>query len=569
MVIAINNGVKVLPFLGDLCPASERRDECMHSSFARNSHSGRTDSALCSSELPGFDRLAPPFTSTNKRVQKLCAHSGEIFYLLIKSHRDRQPQNARFHPRLFFTKTYADVSTAMAAAVSCMHKTPSSSFTSLKPAPKLGFLGYTLAGNSFNYLSGETLSATVSKHSPLSKAPPLPVPLFLPLARRATRPHLYLCRAAAGGAEGPPLESRGRAEEGEGDLADVSKHSQGEDATSQLAAICGTLVTIFPLWVGLATGAALWRPGLFLWLRGRLLVGALALTMLGERPLTRSPPQPPPLRSPRSLCSPLSVSSVMPLLGALIAATHQLSKPYALGIILAGPVWTNGMRRCGGGAGTASNIVTYLARGNVALSVLMTAASTLLAVVMTPVLTASLAGQLVPVDGAALFLSTVQVVLLPVVTGVAAAHYFPRAVKKISIVAPLVAVLTVAAMVGSAIASNAAAIRVTGGSLAFAVLCLHGGGFALGFLMSRILGFDPPTSRTISIEVGMQNSVLGVVLATQHFSDPLIAAPCAASSLCHSVVGSLLAAFWRFQSERESRAAKKLVDEGEGSLKIS
>lgn len=236
--------------------------------------------------------------------------------------------------------------------------------------------------------------------------------------------------------------------------------------------------------------------------------------------------------------------TVMPLLGAAIASSQGLPQAYALGIIL--------VACCPGG--TASNIVTFLARGNVALSVLMTAASTFMAVVMTPLLTSLLAGQLVPVDGGALFVSTLQVVLAPVVAGVAAAHYFPRTVKRASAFAPLVAVLAVAAVVGSAIASNAAAIRATGGKLAVAVMSLHGGGFFAGYTLARVLGFDVPTARTISIEVGMQNSVLGVVLATQHFADPLTAAPCAASSVCHSVIGSLLAAMWRFQDLNQSKS---------------
>ncbi|KAJ0101412.1 hypothetical protein Patl1_04958 [Pistacia atlantica] len=197
--------------------------------------------------------------------------------------------------------------------------------------------------------------------------------------------------------------------------------------------------------------------------------------------------------------------SVMPISGFLVSKLLNLPSHFAAGLILVGC--------CPGG--TASNIVTYIARGNVALSVLMTAASTLSAVVMTPFLTAKLAGQYVAVDAAGLLMSTLQVVLLPVLAGAFLNQYFPSLVKFVSPLMPPIAVGTVALLCGNAIAQSASAI-----------------------LMSA-------SSRTISIEVGMQNSVLGVVLATQHFGNPLTAVPCAVSSVCHSVFGSVLAGFWR------------------------
>eukprot|EP00850_Spirogloea_muscicola_P018636 SM000173S03005 [mRNA] locus=s173:159440:161354:+ [translate_table: standard] len=230
--------------------------------------------------------------------------------------------------------------------------------------------------------------------------------------------------------------------------------------------------------------------------------------------------------------------TVMPAIGALVASSFSLPRPFALGIIL--------VACCPGG--TASNIVTFLARGNVALSVLMTASSTTLAVVMTPLLTKQLAGHLVPVEGRALFLSTLQVVLLPVVLGSALGRFLPRTTSAVAPVAPLAAVLVVALVCGSAVASNRAAILASGKAVAGAVALLHLGGFLGGYIASSLLGFSPYTSRTISIEVGMQNSVLGVVLAAQHFADsPLVAVPCAISSVTHSVMGSLLAAYWRAQ----------------------
>jgi len=138
-----------------------------------------------------------------------------------------------------------------------------------------------------------------------------------------------------------------------------------------------------------------------------------------------------------------------------------------------------------------------------------------------------------------------QVVLLPVIVGVLLAHYLPGLVRRVIPLAPPIAVVTVAAICAGAISQSASSIRQSGIQVLAAVIALHVAGFFFGYLLSRILGFQESTSRTISIEVGMQNSVLGVVLASRHFGSPLTAVPCAVSSVCHSIIGSALARFWR------------------------
>ncbi|KAJ6333186.1 hypothetical protein OIU77_009120 [Salix suchowensis] len=226
---------------------------------------------------------------------------------------------------------------------------------------------------------------------------------------------------------------------------------------------------------------------------------------------------------------------VMPISGFLVSKLLNLPSYYAAGLILVGC--------CPGG--TASNIVTYIARGNVALSVLMTAASTFASVVMTPFLTAKLAGQYVAVDATGLLVSTMQVVLLPVLVGAFLNQYFQSLVKIVTPLMPPIAVGTVAVLCGNAIAQSSSAILMSGRQVVLAAFLLHASGFFFGYLFSRMLGIDVASSRTISIEVGMQNSVLGVVLATKHFANPLTAVPCAVSSVCHSVFGSVLAGIWR------------------------
>jgi len=303
------------------------------------------------------------------------------------------------------------------------------------------------------------------------------------------------------------------------------------------------LANAFPIWVLVACGLALFEPGLFTWFRGNAIVVGLAVIMLGmglglsledfQRVTTR----------PATVAAGFAAQFlIMPTAGWLVAEMMQLDTPFAVGLILVGC--------CPGG--TASNVVTYLARADVALSVLMTTCSTLGAVVLTPLLTQLLAGKLVAVDGWGLFLSTLQVVVLPVVAGMAINRWLPGMVQRVLPVAPLVSVVTIALVCASIVGQNAAAIRSSGPQLLIAVFLLHAIGFGVGYLFARLLGYDRTISRTISIEVGMQNSGLGVVLAQRHFpAEPLTAVPCAISSVTHSLIGSLLAGWWRLRGPGE------------------
>jgi BASS family bile acid:Na+ symporter len=198
--------------------------------------------------------------------------------------------------------------------------------------------------------------------------------------------------------------------------------------------------------------------------------------------------------------------------------------------------------------GTASNVVSYLARADVPLSVIMTTASTLAAAVMTPWLTAWLAGRYVEVDSWGLAISTLQVVVLPVLAGVFLRAKAGRATDSLVAWSPLVAVAAISMIVAGVLAQNAPVMREAGGQLIGALLILHWGGFALGWVLSRLLRQTSAVARTISIEVGMQNSGLGVVLAQRHFPDPLSALPGAISTVVHCLSGSLLACWWRWRS---------------------
>ena len=153
-----------------------------------------------------------------------------------------------------------------------------------------------------------------------------------------------------------------------------------------------------------------------------------------------------------------------------------------------------------------------------------------------------------------MFASTLQVVLLPILGGLALKRWFPDAVKKVTPFCPPFAVATVALVCSSVIGSSSAAIASAGGALIAAVATLHACGFALGYGVACAFGFPEPDRRTVSIEVGMQNSALGVVLATAHFADPLVAVPCAISATVHSCLGSALAGTWRALDDGKNRA---------------
>ena len=293
----------------------------------------------------------------------------------------------------------------------------------------------------------------------------------------------------------------------------------------------------FPAWVLTAALLALWQPSLFTWFSGPWIVWGLALVMLGMGLTLDVADFAAVLRLPGAVAVGFAAQyTIMPLLGWSVSKMLALPAPFAVGLIL--------VACCPGG--TASNLVTYLARGNVALSVIMTMCSTLAAVVMTPLLTGWLAGAYVPVDAWGIFLTTAQVVLAPVLAGLLLHHQAPRLAGFILPAGPIMSVLVISLIVGSIIGQNASAIFAHGGQLLLAVTLLHSGGFFLGYVVGRLFRFDLGVTRTISIEVGMQNSGLGAVLAKTRFAaEPLTAVPSALSSVCHSLLGSLLAAWWR------------------------
>ena len=299
----------------------------------------------------------------------------------------------------------------------------------------------------------------------------------------------------------------------------------------------------FPLWVTVASGLALLYPPAFTWFSGILITLGLGIIMLGMGLTLNLDDFGRVFQHPRWVFLGVALQfSVMPFLGWTLGYLFDLPLPFAVGLIL--------VASCPGG--TASNVITFLARGNVALSVTMTAVSTSLSIVLTPLLTSWIVGSRIEVSAWGLFLSTVQVVVLPITAGVLLNRYAHRFTEKILPAAPAVAVLAITLIVASIIGAGRDAILSAAPRLALAVATLHLLGFLMGYWFSRMITGRLLTARTISIEVGMQNSGLGVVLARQNFANPLVAIPSAISSLFHSIIGSLLAALWRRSGESVS-----------------
>ena len=232
----------------------------------------------------------------------------------------------------------------------------------------------------------------------------------------------------------------------------------------------------------------------------------------------------------------LSQFTIMPLLAWSLARIFSLDEALALGVVLVGC--------CPGG--TASNVITYLAKGDLALSVGMTGVSTLLAPFLTPLLTWALAGKSINVDVASMFLSILWVVILPIIMGLIVKGLWPKFTEKATDYLPAFSSIAIALIVAIIIGANADKL-IAGGFIIVLVVILHNiFGLSLGYLIGRTLRLSEPKKRAISIEVGMQNSGLASSLATIHFAAyPLATIPGAIFSVWHNLSGAAVAYLYK------------------------
>ena len=231
----------------------------------------------------------------------------------------------------------------------------------------------------------------------------------------------------------------------------------------------------------------------------------------------------------------------MPLLAWLLARIFSLDEALTVGVMLVGC--------CPGG--TASNVITYLAKGDLALSVGMTGVSTVLAPIATPLLVWLLAGQTVDVNVVGMLLSILWVVILPIVAGLLVKRLWPRQTAKATAFLPALSTLAICAIVLIVISANAGKL-MSGGLVIVLVVMLHNVcGLGIGYGIGRLLGLSTAKRRAISIEVGMQNSGLASSLATLHFAAyPMATIPGAVFSVWHNISGAIVARLFARTSSR-------------------
>ncbi|MFQ6648860.1 hypothetical protein Gotur_020858 [Gossypium turneri] len=346
-------------------------------------------------------------------------------------------------------------------------------------------------------------------------------------------------------------------------LSHNSEHLSVTQAKPRWENMLSTAASLYPLYVTVGGIVACFKPSAFAWFVERgpssysfslgLIMLAMGLTLelkdllnlFTQRPLS-------------ILFGCVAQYTIMPTFAMVISKTLGLSPSLSVGLILLGC--------CPGGA--ASTVVTFIARGDVSLSTVMTVCTTLGAVILTPLLTMVLAGTYVSIDAIGLSISTLQVVVAPVLLGSYLQSTFPLVVKMITPFAPLFAVLLSSllacsvfsgnvvrfnsSIVNASLVSDASLVSrlqslLSGGlgAVILSVMLLHFTGFFVGYISATICGFREAERRAISIEVGMQNSSLGVVLATTHFTSPVLALPPAMSAVIMNIMGSSLGFFWR------------------------
>ncbi len=300
------------------------------------------------------------------------------------------------------------------------------------------------------------------------------------------------------------------------------------------------LTSLFPVWAIAAAGAASLWPGPFAQSKPAIvpLLGVIMLSMgmtLTWKDFAEV------ARKPYVVTAGIALQYFfMPLSAWLISAILHLSPALTAGMVLVGT--------CPGG--TASNVICFLAGGDVALSISLTACSTALSVAATPLLTWLYAGQTVPVPAASMFISILKIVLVPVTAGVIINTLAGPRLRMLKQILPLLSVVAIVFIIGIVVALNHDSIKSTGAAVAAAVALHNLSGLAAGYALPLIAGWNTRTCRTIAIEVGMQNSGLAVALALKYFS-AAAALPGAIFSLWHNLSGSILASLWSRNPDRQ------------------
>ncbi|KAJ8602442.1 hypothetical protein CTAYLR_001264 [Chrysophaeum taylorii] len=356
------------------------------------------------------------------------------------------------------------------------------------------------------------------------------------------------------------LVGRAAASEGDAHGVAVASGGGGNDLFATYLKVADVLTNLFPIWTLVFSAWGLMRPQDYAWLTTEYFTAGLAVLMLSMG-ITLAPSDfVRVLSRPNAvLVNLLLCYGMMPMLGLTLGNAFGLDPALVAGMVLVGSI--NG--------GQASNLCTFIANGNVALSVLMTTATTIGAIFATPFLCKQLLGAVVPVDAMGIVFSTLQVVLAPIVIGMVLNIGFPKVVNAVKPATPVIGVASTCLLVAAAVGQVAGPIKEAGMALQMPVLLLHLVGGIAGYWISRILGFGETTSRTMAIETSMKSSAFGFLLAKLHFGAeaasnrasfyhffllffeepmrcPQARVPSAVSVVWMALTGSSLAVAWRF-----------------------
>lgn len=293
--------------------------------------------------------------------------------------------------------------------------------------------------------------------------------------------------------------------------------------------------TVFPLLVLIAAALGLVVPAMFTW-AVPLIVPLLGVAMFGMG-MTLSPEDfKVVLKAPRIVFIGLFAQYIiMSGLAWVIVKVLGLPPEIAIGVILVGT--------CPGG--TASNLMAYIAKGDVALSVAMTACSTLISPLATPALTLFLAGQWLHVNVWGMLFSIIKIVIVPVVLGMLVHRYSGKFSGKTAKYVPLVSMAAIIIIIGAVVAINATRLMSVAAVIIAAVVIHNLLGLSLGYLTGKLFKFPQKQSRTLALEIGLQNSGLAASLAKIHFASmPEAMLPAAIFSVWHNISGAVLAGYW-------------------------
>lgn len=293
--------------------------------------------------------------------------------------------------------------------------------------------------------------------------------------------------------------------------------------------------TVFPLLVLIAATVGLIFPGIFIW-AVPLIVPLLGVAMFGMG-MTLAPNDFKVVaKAPRIVFIGLVAQYfIMSGLAWIIVKVLRLPPEIAIGVILVGT--------CPGG--TASNLMAYIAKGDVALSVAMTACSTLISPLATPALTLLLAGQWLHVNVWGMLFSIVKIVIGPVLLGMLVHRYSGKFSNKVAKYVPLVSMAAIIIIIGAVVAINAPRLMSVAAVIVAAVVIHNLLGLSFGYLTGKLFKFPQKQSRTLALEIGLQNSGLAVSLAKIHFAAmPEAMLPAAIFSVWHNISGAILAGYW-------------------------